>query len=92
MIGSSRLSAGRDIRYLFMTGVTTDVCVNSTVIAATTRAYRGTAVTDGMASPWPDLHEACLKIWERMFARLRTTDELVSAITQASFSSPPDSA
>ena len=80
------------IRYLLMTGVTTDVCVNSTPVAATTRDYRVTAVTDAMVSPWPDLHEACLKIWEKKFARLRTTGEVVMEIMQAWSSSPPDSA
>ena len=68
------------IRYLVVTGVTTDVCVNSTVLAATTRDYRVTAVTDGVASPWPDLHEACLKIWKNKFARLKTTQEIAEEL------------
>ena len=33
---------------LMLTGITTDVCVNSTLISASTRNYRVTAVTDGM--------------------------------------------
>jgi hypothetical protein len=42
--------------------------------------YRVTAVTDGVASPWPDLQGACFEIWRRKFARLRTTDEIISEI------------
>ncbi len=72
------------IRYLIVTGVTTDVCVNSTVLAATTRDYRVTAVTDGVASPWPDLHEACLQIWKNKFARLRTTGQIAAELEEVS--------
>lgn len=70
------------IRYLLMTGVTTDVCVNSTLIAASSRNYRVTAVTDAVASPWPELHEACFKIWRPKFARLRSTAELLEELSQ----------
>jgi len=70
----------RDISHLFVTGITTDVCVNSTLIAATQRNYRVTAITDGCASPWPELHEACLKIWQPKFARLKLAAEVLSEI------------
>jgi nicotinamidase-related amidase len=71
------------IRYLLITGVTTDVCVNSTVLAAASRDYRVTVVTDGVASPWPDLHDACLRIWEKKFARLRTAAEVARELLTA---------
>ena len=68
------------ITHLLMTGITTDVCVNSTLIAATQRNYRVTAITDGCASPWPELHEACLKIWQPKFARLKATAEVLDEL------------
>jgi hypothetical protein len=37
-------------------------------------------VTDGVASPRPDLQEACFEIWRRKFARLRTTDDVLAEI------------
>ncbi len=67
----------RDVRYLAITGVVTDVCVNATLMTAAMRDYRVTAVTDGVATLWPELQEACFTIWQRKFARLRTTAELV---------------
>lgn len=67
----------RDVRYLAITGVVTDVCVNATLMSAATRDYRVTAVTDAVATLWPELQEACFTIWQRKFARLRTTAELV---------------
>ena len=68
----------QEISQLFMTGITTDVCVNATLIAATQRNYRVTAITDGCASPWPELHEACFKIWQPKFARLKTSAEILT--------------
>ncbi len=68
----------QEISHLLMTGITTDVCVNATLIAATQRNYCVTAITDAVASPWPDLPEACFKIWQPKFARLKTTTEVLS--------------
>ncbi|MFH1921512.1 MAG: isochorismatase family cysteine hydrolase [Planctomycetota bacterium] len=70
----------RDVRSLIVTGVVTDVCVNATLMSAATRDYRVTAVTDGVATLWPELQEACFQIWKRKFARLRTTAELVEEL------------
>lgn len=65
---------------IMVTGVTTDVCVNSTILSASTRNYRVMAVTDGTATIHDHIHDACLQIWENKFARLATTDELVEEI------------
>ena len=70
----------RQIRYLAITGVVTDVCVNATLMSAATRDYRVTAVSDGVATLWPHLQEACFEIWQRKFARLRTTAEVLEEI------------
>lgn len=70
----------RDVRWLILGGVTTDICVNSTLMAAANRDYRVTALTDGVATLWPEIQEACLRIWQRKFARLRTTDEMMAEL------------
>ena len=70
----------QEISNLVMTGITTDVCVNATLISATQRNYRVTVVTDGCASPWPDLQEACFKIWQPKFARLKVTRKILSEL------------
>ena len=67
----------RHIDRLLVTGVTTDICVNATVIAAATRNYRVTAVSDGVATLDDALHQACLRIWQNKFARVRCTEEVV---------------
>jgi ureidoacrylate peracid hydrolase len=71
---------GQDVRYLVIAGVVTEICVNCTLLSAANRDYRVTAVTDGVASPWPELQEACFEIWRRKFARLRTTDEIIAEL------------
>jgi ureidoacrylate peracid hydrolase len=70
----------QDVRYLVIAGVVTEICVNCTLLSAANRDYRVTAVTDGVASPWPDLQGACFEIWRRKFARLRTTGEVIAEI------------
>ena len=69
-----------DIRYLVITGIVTDVCVNATLMSASARNYRVTAVTDGVATLWPERHKACLDIWQHKFARLCTTREVVAEV------------
>jgi ureidoacrylate peracid hydrolase len=70
----------RNIRYLIITGVLTDICVNCTLMSAAIRDYRVTAITDGVATLWPELQQACFEIWRRKFARLRTTVEMVAEL------------
>src|SRR5262249_57554628 len=73
----------RDIRFLLVTGVVTDICVNCTVLSAAHRDYRVTVVTDGVATLWPELQQACFAIWRRKFARLRTTEEVLRELHEA---------
>jgi nicotinamidase-related amidase len=70
----------RDIRHLIITGLTTDVCVNHTLMSATTREYRVTAVTDGVATIDPAIQDACFAIWRNKFAHLQTTAELLPVL------------
>jgi nicotinamidase-related amidase len=70
----------RDVRWLILTGVVTDICVNATLMSAAARDYRVTAVTDGVATLWPEIQQACFDIWRRKFARLRTTADLLEEI------------
>ena len=76
----------RDIRYLLVTGILTDVCVNCILLSAANRDYRVTAVTDGVATLWPELQQACFTLWRRKFARLRTTAEVLSELRQGTAS------
>jgi len=70
----------RDVRHLIVTGILTDVCVNCTLLSAANRDYRVTAVTDGVATLWPELQQACFTIWRRKFARLRDTAAVLAEL------------
>lgn len=70
----------RGITHLLVCGVTTDVCVNSTVLAAANRDYRVTVLTDAVATLDETIQAACLEIWQRKFARLRTTAQVLAEL------------
>ena len=50
------------IENLLVCGVTTEVCVNTTVREANDRGYRCVVLADGCASYFPDFHEMGLKM------------------------------
>jgi nicotinamidase-related amidase len=70
----------QNIDRLMVTGVTTDVCVNATLMSAATRNYRVTAVTDAMATIHDHIQAACFEIWQNKFARLKTTRDVLAEI------------
>lgn len=70
----------RGIDRLMVTGVTTDVCVNATILAGATRNYRMIAISDGMATIHDPIHQACLQVWENKFARLASGDEILNEL------------
>jgi ureidoacrylate peracid hydrolase len=72
----------RDVRCLVITGILTDVCVNCTLLSAANRDYHVTAVTDGVATLWPELQQACFAIWRRKFARLRETAQVIAELAE----------
>jgi len=73
----------RGITHLLVTGVTTDICVNSTVLSAANRNYRVTVVTDAVATIEDSLQDACFAIWQRKFARLRTAAQVAAELSRA---------
>jgi nicotinamidase-related amidase len=52
----------REIDTLLVCGVTTEVCVNTTVREANDRGYRCIVIADGCASYFPEFHEMGLKM------------------------------
>ena len=52
----------RGIANLLVCGVTTEVCVNTTVREANDRGYRCVVIADGCASYFPEFHDMGLKM------------------------------
>jgi ureidoacrylate peracid hydrolase len=65
---------------LIVCGVTTNICVESTVRDAFFRDIRVVVPSDGTAAVTPELHEGALRDFEYGFGRVVTVDELVEAL------------
>lgn len=73
----------RGIRSLLICGITTEVCVSSTLRTAIDRGFRCTTLRDACASAYPDLHEASMRIIEvegGVFGRVARVDDAVTAL------------
>jgi nicotinamidase-related amidase len=65
-----------------VTGVTTCVCVSTTVRGGVEHNYRMILVADAVAEVSRDTHEAELKTMARVFADVKTTDEVVALLNR----------
>jgi nicotinamidase-related amidase len=76
----------RRIDTLIITGVTTEVCVSSTLRDAVDRGYRCLTVGDACASSDPDLHRAALAmigVEGGIFGALTTSRDLIAELRTA---------
>lgn len=70
----------RDIRYLIFVGSMADLCLGATLFSAAMRDYRVTAVTDCIATIWPNVLEVMYDIFGRKLARLMKSDEVIEEL------------
>jgi nicotinamidase-related amidase len=70
----------RDIRYLIIVGSMADLCLGSTLFSAAMRDYRVTAVTDCIATIWPNVLEVMFDIFGRKLARLMKHDQVIEEL------------
>ncbi len=81
--GLQQILMKRGIETLIVTGVTTEVCVSSTLRAAIDLGYRCITVSDACASGDPDLHKASLAmigVEGGIFGEIATTAEVVERL------------
>ena len=71
-------SLGRE--YLFVTGVSTNMCVETTAREAADRGYAVTLVEDACAATHEDLHEGTLRNFSRFFGTVQSTDDVVKQL------------
>lgn len=71
--------AARGIRTLILCGITTEVCVSSTLRTAIDRGFNCITVSDACASAFPELHAAALQMIEvegGVFGEVATVDQI----------------
>jgi biuret amidohydrolase len=76
----------RGIENLLVCGVTTEVCVNTTVREANDRGYRCIVVADGCGSYFPQFHDAGLamiKAQGGIFGWVSASDRVLAAVRSA---------
>ncbi|BDZ46322.1 hypothetical protein GCM10025866_22310 [Naasia aerilata] len=66
------------IRSLLFTGVTTDVCVDSSLRDGLANGYFVSLVEDCAAAYWPDAHENAARVVARNFGTVVTSKELTA--------------
>jgi nicotinamidase-related amidase len=66
-----------------VTGVTTCVCVSTTVRGGVEHNYRMILVKDAVAEVQRDVHEAELKTMQRIFADVKSADEVIAMVAAA---------
>ena len=75
----------RDIDTLLLCGITTEVCVSSTLRDAVDRGYRCITIGDACASAFPDLHDAALRmiaVEGGIFGSVSNSDQIAAELSR----------
>ena len=65
---------------LYLTGVSTNMCVETTAREAADRGYLVTLVEDACGTTHEDLHQMTMRNFQRLFGRVRSTAEAVGEL------------
>lgn len=63
---------------LYLAGVSTNMCVETTAREAADRGYLVTLVEDACGTTHEDLHQVTMRNFQRLFGRVRSTDEALA--------------
>lgn len=72
------------IAYLVITGVGTNVCVETTARDAADRGFRCTMVNDACTTYNQQMHDATLLTYSTWFGKVQNTDEVISELEETS--------
>ena len=65
---------------VYLTGISTNMCVESTGREASDRGYLVTLVEDACGTTHEDLHQATMRNFQRLFGRVRSTSEVLGEL------------
>ncbi len=69
-----------DCEQLYLAGVSTNMCVESTAREAADRGYLVTLVEDACGTTFEDLHHNTMRVFQRLFGRVRSCDEALEEL------------
>ena len=67
---------------LYLTGVSTNMCVETTAREAADRGYGVTLIEDACGTTHEDLHAVTMRNFQRLFGRVRSTAEALAELAQ----------
>jgi nicotinamidase-related amidase len=70
----------RNVRYLCFTGVSTNMCVESTAREAAERGFICVLVEDGCGATKPEYHESTMVTFQRLLGKVRSSEEVVEEL------------
>jgi nicotinamidase-related amidase len=65
---------------LYLLGVSTNMCVDTTAREAADRGYAVTLIEDACGTTQPALHEAAMINFQRLFGRVRSTEQVLKEL------------
>jgi nicotinamidase-related amidase len=71
-----------DCDQLYLAGVSTNMCVETTAREAADRGYLVTLVEDACGTTHEDLHQGTMRNFQRLFGRVRSTDESLAEMQE----------
>ena len=78
--GIDHLLRSLGCEHLFFTGVSTNMCVETTAREAADRGYAVTIVEDACATTHKELHDSTVKNFSRFFGKVRSTEEVLELL------------
>lgn len=66
---------------LYLCGISTNMCVETTAREAADRGYLVTLVEDACGTTHADLHDTTMRNFQRLFGRVRSTEQVLGELT-----------
>lgn len=70
------------LKYLVFTGVSTNMCVETTARDAADRGFRCVLIEDGCGASAPSYHDAAITNFQRLFGKVKTSAEVIAELTE----------
>jgi nicotinamidase-related amidase len=71
------------MKYLVFTGVSTNMCVDTTARFAADLGYNCILIEDACSAGKEEYHRAAIITWQRLWGRLASTEEVIAELKQA---------